>query len=46
MAQEKKATVIATGKKVTVYKSSQRDEWIEFPNCTVSHKPKDLKFTK
>lgn len=46
MTKEKTATVIATGKKVNVYKSSQRDEWIEFPNCTISHKPKDLTFHK
>lgn len=40
----KRATVIKTGQKVFVYKSSQRNEWIEFPNCALSHKPKDLQF--
>ena len=44
MTKERTVIVRATGQKVRVYKSSQRDEWIEFPNCTVSHKPKDLVF--
>jgi len=46
MSKERTAIVRATGKKVNVYKSSQRDEWIEFPNCTVSYKPKELVFGK
>ena len=44
MTKEATVIVIATGQKVNVYKSSRRNEWIEYPNCRVAHKPSELKF--
>jgi len=45
MAQEtKKATIVANGKKVEVYKSSIRGTWIDFSDCKTEYKDNELKF--
>jgi len=44
MSKEIKATVVATGKQVRVYKHRERMVYVEYPNCSVEHKPEALKF--
>lgn len=45
MAQETKtATIIANGRKVTVYKSKLRDTWIDFSDCKTEYKDSELRF--
>ena len=44
MTEKKTATIIATGKSVRVYRSSQRDTWINSADCTTEYKPKELRF--
>lgn len=45
MAQEtKKATIVATGEKIEVYKSKLRDTYINAKDCTTEYKFNELKF--
>lgn len=44
MNRERKATVLSTGKEVTVYKHKERGTWIEFPNCETEYKNNELTF--
>ena len=44
MALTFKATVVATGKEVEVYKSSQRETYIDYADCSTEYKKEELKF--
>jgi hypothetical protein len=44
MSKEKNAIIIASGKKVTVYKSKLRGTWINSFDLETEYKPKELKF--
>lgn len=43
-SNEKKATIKANGKSVIVYRSSQRDTWINSADCETEYKPDELEF--
>jgi len=40
----KKATIVANGKQVVVYKSKLRDTWVDFSDCTTEYKNEELRF--
>jgi len=44
MSKEKDATIIKTGKRVKVYKSSLRETWINSLDLITEYKPKELNF--
>lgn len=44
MSKEVQATIIATGEKVLVYKSSLRNTWINSSDLRTEYKPNELKF--
>jgi len=44
MSKEVKAIVKETGKQITVYRSSQRDAWIDAKDFETEYKPNQLKF--
>lgn len=43
MSKERKAKVLATGKEILVYRSSQRDTYINSFDMSTEYKPKELK---
>ena len=44
MTEEKKVTVIASGKKVDVYRSKRRGTWINSIDCSTEYKQNELNF--
>ena len=44
MGNTKNATVIKTGKEISVYKHRERGTWINAHDCDTEYKPNELNF--